>query len=137
MTQPNPNQKPSLPLQGITVLEFAGLAPAPFCGMVLSDFGANVIRIDRVAEGKLAQILPDRLARGKRSIALDFKSPHGREVVLQMVKKADVIIEPFRPSVMERAGGGFSLNCFVFSPLHLFIANQGMRLKIQHDKQEN
>eukprot|EP01113_Clastostelium_recurvatum_P048561 TRINITY_DN8878_c0_g1_i1.p1 TRINITY_DN8878_c0_g1~~TRINITY_DN8878_c0_g1_i1.p1 ORF type:complete len:419 (+),score=75.78 TRINITY_DN8878_c0_g1_i1:3-1259(+) len=88
-------------LRGIKVIEIAGLAPAPFCGMILSDFGADVIRVDRPNAPSF-----DQLCRGKRSIGLDLKSPDACAVLLRMVAEADVIIEPFRPGVMERLGLG-------------------------------
>lgn len=89
-------------LCGIRVVELAGLAPAPFCGMILSDFGAHVTRIDKVG----GQTDMDRLSRGKRSIALDLKHEEGVEVVRTMCTQADVLIEPFRKGVMERLGLG-------------------------------
>ncbi|KAF9975745.1 hypothetical protein BGZ73_000495 [Actinomortierella ambigua] len=92
----------STPLAGIKVLEIAGLAPAPFAGMVLSDFGADVIRIDR----STSRMNPDVLARNKRSVAINLKSPAGIDTVIRLAEKADVIIEPFRPGVMERLGLG-------------------------------
>ncbi|KAG0224819.1 hypothetical protein BGW41_004943 [Actinomortierella wolfii] len=92
----------STPLTGIKVLEIAGLAPAPFAGMVLSDFGADVIRIDR----STSSMNLDVLARNKRSVAINLKSPAGIETLIRLVEKADVIIEPFRPGVMERLGLG-------------------------------
>lgn len=79
----------------------AGLAPAPFCGMILSDFGAKVIRVDR-ARGTST----DRLGRGKLSIAIDLKQKEGAEIVQKLCRSADVLIEPFRPGVMERLGLG-------------------------------
>jgi len=88
-------------LQGIRVLEMAGLAPVPYCGMILADFGADVVRIDRVGAAS-----PDLLARGKRSLAVDLKNPRGVETVLRLAEKADVLVEPFRPGVMERLGLG-------------------------------
>eukprot|EP01114_Cavostelium_apophysatum_P016255 TRINITY_DN4581_c0_g1_i3.p1 TRINITY_DN4581_c0_g1~~TRINITY_DN4581_c0_g1_i3.p1 ORF type:complete len:380 (+),score=23.53 TRINITY_DN4581_c0_g1_i3:16-1155(+) len=88
-------------LADITVLELAGLAPAPFCGMILADFGANVIRVDR-AEGHSQ----DFLVRGKRSIALNLKTTRGVETLMKLIGKADVVIEPFRPGVAERLGFG-------------------------------
>jgi len=88
-------------LQGIRVLEIAGLAPVPYCGMILADFGADVVRIDRVGASS-----PDLLSRGKRSIAVDLKNPRGVETVLRLAEKADVLVEPFRPGVMERLGLG-------------------------------
>jgi len=89
------------PLKGITVLELAGLAPVPFCGMILADFGANVIRIDRYATPNV-----DLLGRGKRSVSVNLKSPEGVSVVMNMIEKADVLIEPFRPGVAEKLGIG-------------------------------
>ncbi|XP_071489729.1 alpha-methylacyl-CoA racemase-like [Diadema antillarum] len=89
-------------LKGVKVIEIAGLAPAPHAGMILADFGAKVIRVDRVR-----QILDsDRLARGKLSVALDLKMPEGLEAFKRVSKDADVLIEPFRPGVMERMGLG-------------------------------
>lgn len=89
-------------LRGLRVIELAGLAPAPFCGMLLSDFGANVVRIDRINPGPDV----DRLARGKRALALNLKSAEGVEVLKQLSRKADVLIEPFRSGVMEKLGLG-------------------------------
>lgn len=89
-------------LSGIKILEFAGLAPAPFCGMILSDFGADVIRINRT--GPSADM--DPLARGKRSIAVDLKHPKGVDVILHLSRQSDVLLEPFRPGVMEKLGLG-------------------------------
>lgn len=92
-------------LSGISVVEIAGLAPAPFAGLCLADFGADVIRVDRVSKGKLKSN-PDTLSRGKRSIALDLKSSEGLEVFKTLISKSDVLIEPFRPGVMEKLGLG-------------------------------
>ncbi|MBZ3877924.1 Alpha-methylacyl-CoA racemase [Sciurus carolinensis] len=85
-------------LQGVRVVELAGLAPGPFCGMVLADFGAQVLRVDRVGSpGDLS-----RLARGKRSLALDLKRAHGAAVLRRLCARADVLLEPFRRGVMEK-----------------------------------
>lgn len=92
----------ALPLAGTRVVEFAGLAPGPMVGMILADFGADVIRIDKVGTG----INPDGLCRGKRSIALDPKSPQGLETLRKLISKSDVVIDPFRPGVLERLGVG-------------------------------
>lgn len=89
-------------LKGIRVLEMAGLAPAPFCGMVLRDFGASVIRIDRPTP----QLDPDRLCRGKRSVMIDLKKNRGVDLVRKMANASDVLIEGYRPGVMERIGLG-------------------------------
>jgi alpha-methylacyl-CoA racemase len=94
------------PLRGLRVLEIAGLAPAPFAGMVLADFGADVVRIDRVERDGSVSMSADTLARGKRSIGLDLKAAEGRALLVQLARRADVLIEPFRPGVMERLGLG-------------------------------
>lgn len=95
------------PLQGVTVTELAGLGPAPFCGMVLADLGADVIRVDRIGGGGLFPNHEfDLHNRGKRSIAVDLKDEAGREIVLDLVRASDALIEGFRPGVMERLGLG-------------------------------
>ncbi len=90
------------PLAGIRVVELAGLGPAPFCGMVLSDLGAEVVRVDRVGTAAT----PDLLNRGKRSIAVDLKRPEGVEIALRLVERSHALIEGFRPGVTERMGLG-------------------------------
>lgn len=92
------------PLKGIRVVEFAGIGPGPFAGMVLSDLGADVVRIDRT--GGSMQAPGDVTARGRRSIALDLKDPASIETCLQLIERADALIEGFRPGVMERLGLG-------------------------------
>jgi alpha-methylacyl-CoA racemase len=96
------------PLQGLKVVELAGIGPAPFCGMMLADMGADVLRIDRLNAGPSITGDPrrDLLNRGKRSVAVDLKNPQGIETVLQLCERADVVIEGFRPGVMERLGLG-------------------------------
>lgn len=93
-------------LEGIRVIEMAGLAPAPYCGLILADFGADVVRVDRIGAGAI-----DQLARGKRSIGVNLKSPEGVDTVLRLVEKADVLLEPYRPGVMERLGLGPDVAC--------------------------
>jgi|TARA_B100001971_G_scaffold53989_1_gene49101 alpha-methylacyl-CoA racemase len=93
------------PLKGLKIIEMAGIGPGPFCGMVLADLGAEIIRVDRVsAIGTGSK--QDAANRGKRSIAVDLKSEEGVEVVLKLVETADAIFEGFRPGVMERLGLG-------------------------------
>jgi alpha-methylacyl-CoA racemase len=92
------------PLQGLRILEFAGIGPGPFCAMVLADLGAKVVRIDR-KDGP-AGAREDFTGRGRRSIALDLKSPAAIETALRLVEGADALIEGFRPGVMERLGLG-------------------------------
>ncbi|XP_006896861.1 PREDICTED: alpha-methylacyl-CoA racemase [Elephantulus edwardii] len=87
-------------LRGVCVLELAGLAPGPFCGMVLADFGAQVIRVDRVGRGGGLDV--STLARGKRSLAVDLKQPQGVQVLRRLCMRADVLLEPFRQGVMEK-----------------------------------
>ena len=97
------------PLQGIRVIELQGIGPGPFCGMMLSDMGAEVIRIDRAGNvtGGDPETPPiDVLARGRSSIGVDLKNPEGVEVVLRLIETADALIEGFRPGVMERLGLG-------------------------------
>lgn len=92
------------PLSGVTVVETAAIGPVPFAGMVLSDMGAEVLRIDRVDTP--AQDPPAPVERGRRSIGIDLKSPAGRDVVMDIVRRADGLIEGFRPGVMESLGLG-------------------------------
>ena len=92
------------PLQGFRVIELAGIGPGPFCGMMLSDMGAEVIRVDRV--GGPAQRGRDVLARNRRSVAVDLKQPEGVEIVLKLAETADALFEGFRPGVTERLGLG-------------------------------
>ena len=96
------------PLTGIKVLEVASIGPGPFCAMVLADLGADVIRIERstvAAPG--SDPPPDPLQRGRSaSMAVDLKNPDGLEVLFGLVESADVLIEGFRPGVMERLGAG-------------------------------
>ena len=96
-------------LSGYRVIELAGIGPAPMCAMLLSDMGADVVRIDRLADAGLGvqvQTKYSLLNRGRRSVALDLKRPEANDTVLRMVEKADALIEGFRPGVMERLGLG-------------------------------
>ncbi len=96
-------------LDGVRVIELAGIGPGPFCGMMLADMGADVVRIDRAASVRGGD--PDHPpasvnGRGRRSIGVDLKSDAGRELVLRLVEGADVVFEGFRPGVAERLGIG-------------------------------
>jgi alpha-methylacyl-CoA racemase len=96
-------------LSGVRVVEMAGIGPAPFCGMLLADMGAEVLRIDRLAAVDIGIPMPpkyDLLNRNKRSLAVDLKSRSGQETVLRLLAEADALIEGFRPGVMERLGLG-------------------------------
>ena len=92
------------PLKGIKVVEFAGIGPGPFAAMLLSDLGADVIRIDR--KGGRAPMKTEIYLRGRKTVALDMKNPQAVEAALQLIEKADALIEGFRPGVMERLGVG-------------------------------
>jgi len=104
------------PLQGVKIVELAGIGPAPFCAMLLSDMGAEVIRLDRAAnvghDDSRVGGPPDEeyrfnlLARGRRNIAIDLKNKTGAETALRLIDRADALIEGFRPGVMERLGLG-------------------------------
>lgn len=95
------------PLTGIRVIELAGIGPTPFAGMMLSDMGAEVIRIDRVgAPSGPVSSLGGAMERGKQTVALDLKSKEGVEALLKIVSTADVLIEGFRAGVTERLGIG-------------------------------
>ena len=97
------------PLEGIRVIELAGIGPGPFCAMVLSDMGAEVLRIDRAdrVTGQDGERPPaDVLNRGRRSVGVDLKQPAAVDAVLRLVERADVLIEGFRPGVTERLGLG-------------------------------
>jgi alpha-methylacyl-CoA racemase len=91
------------PLKGVKVVEFAGIGPGPFCCMLLSDMGADVARVDR-PNGRVMK--NDVTARGRRSIALDMKTGADVATALALIEKADILIEGFRPGVMERLGLG-------------------------------
>ena len=93
-------------LQGLRVVEIAGIGPGPFCGMLLADLGADVIAVERPTPSQ-GQARPSEIVhRGKRSLALDLKHPRARDVVLGLLDNADVLIEGMRPGVMERLGLG-------------------------------
>ena len=92
------------PLGGYRIIELAGIGPGPFCGMMLSDMGADVVRVDRT--GGSGQAPKDVLARNRRSIAVDLKQPAGVETVLRLCETADGLFEGFRPGVTERLGLG-------------------------------
>jgi alpha-methylacyl-CoA racemase len=92
------------PLTGLKIVEFAGIGPGPFCGMLLSDLGADVVRIDRKGAG--GGRAADITSRGRRSVALDLKNPASIETCLKLLETADAVFEGFRPGVMERLGLG-------------------------------
>ena len=96
------------PLEGVRILEIAGIGPGPFAAMMLSDMGAEILRIDRAesVRGAHGRQPFDILSRGRRSAAVDLKNPDGVALVLDLVEQADGLLEGFRPGVMERLGLG-------------------------------
>jgi alpha-methylacyl-CoA racemase len=100
------------PLAGVTVLEYAGIGAAPFGTLLLANLGADVIRIDRVSSALGSPGLDrmmDSIGRGRRSIAIDIKDPRGVELALELTDSVDVVVEGFRPGVMDRLGLGPNL----------------------------
>lgn len=94
------------PLQGLKVIEFAGIGPGPFCGMMLSDMGAEVIRIDRQVSKRDVNSRVEIDRRGRQSLVLDLKRPESVKACLALCEKADIVFEGYRPGVMERFGLG-------------------------------
>ncbi|HTB56081.1 MAG TPA: CaiB/BaiF CoA-transferase family protein, partial [Trebonia sp.] len=104
------------PLTGVRVVELAGIGPGPFCGMLLADLGAEVIRVDRPG-GPPSPVPLDKdvTSRGKRRIVVDLKHPRGAEVVLRLAASSDALIEGYRPGVAERLGVG-PADCLARNP---------------------
>ena len=112
----------SLPLDGLTVLDLSRLLPGGFCSLLLADFGADVIKVEDTGMGDYIRWSPPyydgaadtaksalflSLNRGKRSIRLNLKSDGGRDALLRLVRDADVLLESFRPGVLDRLGVGY------------------------------
>ncbi len=95
-----------MPLDEVTVIELAGLGPVPFAGMILAGLGADVIRVDRPGGPPISDPMIGAVGRGKRSIAVDLKKPEGVNILLALVGDADVLLEGYRPGVVERLGIG-------------------------------
>jgi alpha-methylacyl-CoA racemase len=111
MSAPGPGERRAGPLNGIRVLELAGIGPGPFCAMMLADSGATVLRIDRPAADRSPGLSPARperelLNRGRQSAMLDLKRPRAVDALLRLIDQADVLLEGFRPGVAERLGVG-------------------------------
>jgi alpha-methylacyl-CoA racemase len=106
VSQEKDGSRSSGPLSGYRIVELAGIGPAPFAAMVLSDLGADVVRIDRANAASPPFGDNDVLYRGRRSVGVDLKSPNGVEIVLRLIEQAHVFLEPFRPGVAERLGLG-------------------------------
>ncbi|KAB2847194.1 MAG: CoA transferase [Hyphomicrobiaceae bacterium] len=118
------------PLKGMRIVEMAAIGPVPFAGMVLSDLGADVVRIDRLAKARGRDLAlfdedeTDVTARGRRSVALDLKASAGRDAALALTGNADAVIEGFRPGVMERLGLGPQV-CLERNPRLVFARMTG------------
>ena len=106
------------PLEGLRVLDLTEHMAGPFCTMILADMGADVIKVERPGKGDSSRAMGDGternpyfryINRNKQSLTLDYKRPRGREVFLKLVERADVLVENYRPTVMERAGLGFDV----------------------------
>jgi len=115
----NPDTQSRGPLAGIKVVEFAGIGPAPFCGMLLADMGAEVTLLERAGGTFASQLFGGgRKAvanRGKKSLCIDLKHPEAKTLVFKLIEDADVLIEGFRPGVMERLGFGPD-ECLALNP---------------------
>jgi len=97
------------PLEGLKVIEFSGQAPAPYCGMIMADFGAEVMVVDRpqgMEQAVLGAMVKNPFDRGKRSIRLDLKTDEGVRIIERMIRRSDILLEPYRPGVMENLGLG-------------------------------
>jgi alpha-methylacyl-CoA racemase len=109
------------PLEGYRIIEVAGIGPGPFSAMMLSDMGADVVRVDRAQNVRSRPSDPpvDVLTRGRRSVGIDLKHPDGVAALLDLVEKADALVEGFRPGVMERLGVGPDV-CLARNPRLVF-----------------
>jgi alpha-methylacyl-CoA racemase len=103
------------PLSGIRIIELSGIGPGPFCGMMLADMGAEVIRIDRPGGNPSSEGGHDILFRNRRAVAVNLKHPDGVKTVLKLCEKADAIFEGYRPGVAERLGVG-PAQCMAANP---------------------
>jgi len=126
VSHPNPGQ-PAGPLAGLSILELGGQGPGPFAGMLLADMGATVVKVDRVEQATAwnrDQVATAPMDRGKRSVALNLRHPDGAAVVLGLAERSDVLIDPFRPGVVERLGIG-PVPCLAANPALIFARMTG------------
>jgi alpha-methylacyl-CoA racemase len=122
------------PLAGVRVVEMTSAAPAPFACMMLADMGAEVLRVDRGDRVGRPPLRPvDPLARSRRSVAVEVKSPAGAQVVLRLAARADVLVEGFRPGVMERLGLG-PRECLALNPALVYgrMTGWGQQGSLRH-----
>jgi alpha-methylacyl-CoA racemase len=94
------------PLEGVKIIEVGGIGPGPFCGMMLSDMGAEIIRVERKGGLSLSDPKYDLLTRNRKSISLNLRKPQGVRTLLRMLEQVDALQEGFRPGVMEKLGIG-------------------------------
>lgn len=123
-TQHSKSPQVTGPLSGIKVVEVASIGPGPFCAMMLADMGAEVTRIDRPSKNTASGPSKDISNRGRKSIAIDLKSGEGQQLAAKMIAQADVVIEGFRPGVMERLGLGPS-ECLASNPALVYARMTG------------
>jgi alpha-methylacyl-CoA racemase len=119
--------RPAGPLAGLSVLELAGQGPGPFAGMLLADMGATVVKVDRLEQAtgwNPGQVATAPMDRGKRSVAMNLRHPDSVAVVLGLVEQSDVLIDPFRPGVVERLGIGPD-PCLAANPALIFARMTG------------
>ena len=126
------------PLAGVRVVEFAGLGPTPLAGMMLADMGAEIVRIERRSAPAQVEDLPEWMNRGRPAVTLDLKSDEGRAAALRMIAAADMLLEGFRPGVMERLGlspsEGLSANpALVYVRITGWGQDGGLAQKAGHD----
>jgi alpha-methylacyl-CoA racemase len=100
------SRQPAGPLAGVRIIEIAGLGAAPFCGMLLADMGAEIVRVDRLGGSAGPHPETDPLSRSRKSIAVNLKDPRGVDILLRLIDTADALFEGFRPGVAERLGFG-------------------------------
>ncbi len=112
------------PLTGVKVVELAGIGPGPHAAMILADLGADVVRVERPAGGLKVSGPNDYLQRGRRSVAADLKTPAGKETVLRLAERADVLLEGLRPGVTERLGVG-PQDCWARNPALVYARMTG------------
>ena len=114
-------------LSDVRVIELAGMGPTPFCGMLLADMGADVLRVDRMAptgDGIKMDVRADLRGRNKRTVRIDLKHPEGRKTLLRLVDRADILLEGFRPGVTERIGIGPE-DCWKANPALVYARATG------------
>jgi len=107
------------PLKGVKIIEFGGIGPGPFCAMMLSDMGADVIRIERKGQLSLTEPKYDVMMRNRRSVGIDLRKPEGVAAVLKMIARVDALQEGFRPGVMEKLGLGPDI-CLEINPALIY-----------------